>query len=281
MRVRAQAFRLPKHGNSEEEYEDACWPMRHGERELRVFRCAVADGATEASFAGLWADLLVRAYCRGELSGDRLEATLSALGDSWRNRVATRPLPWYAEEKLRSGAFAALAGLTLTTTRNGFSWRALAVGDSCIFHLRGGTLLDAFPLASAEDFNNRPHLLGSNAGLNGSLDQHLKRARGPAEPGDVFLLMTDALAAWALGCGDDSIPLSPPGHNGSIGPPLSGEDRAAARQPRTLTAPNHQTPWEILHSLRNDTEFGALIHALRCAHTLRNDDVTLLRLELR
>ena len=51
-----KAFCCPKSGNSAEEYEDA-WAQRHTRSQAGI-RVAVADGATESSFAKLWAVLL-------------------------------------------------------------------------------------------------------------------------------------------------------------------------------------------------------------------------------
>jgi hypothetical protein len=67
MHVVTEAFWLPKAGNTLEEYEDAFWPRKSMDRSLSMFRCAVADGATETSFSRVWAQTLVRAYCRGHL----------------------------------------------------------------------------------------------------------------------------------------------------------------------------------------------------------------------
>ena len=53
-----QAFRLPKRGHSADEYEDAYAANPY------VGRFAVADGASESSFAALWAQLLVNGFTR-------------------------------------------------------------------------------------------------------------------------------------------------------------------------------------------------------------------------
>jgi hypothetical protein len=60
----AQAFWLPKAGNSDSEYEDAFFPRRLKRRNGRRLRFAVADGATETSFSGVWARLLVSSFVR-------------------------------------------------------------------------------------------------------------------------------------------------------------------------------------------------------------------------
>src|SRR5437764_13347045 len=103
LRVRVWARHAPKRGNSPEEYEDAFCAARVGERRGRVFRFAIADGATEASFSGRWAQMLTRAYCRGDLESDCQTASLARLQAAWSSEISGRSLPWYAEEKVRQG----------------------------------------------------------------------------------------------------------------------------------------------------------------------------------
>ena len=54
MSGKAHAFRLPKAGNSDADYEDA---FAIGENCV-----AIADGATESSFARAWAEALVQGF---------------------------------------------------------------------------------------------------------------------------------------------------------------------------------------------------------------------------
>src|SRR5262245_53960409 len=118
MHVLAQPFWLQKVGNAPEEYEDAVWPEQLTETEGKLFRCAVADGATETSFSGAWANVLVRAYGQGQLNARNLWKSLPCLQKEWLHsvRLCAQPLPWYAEEKLRDGAFSSILGLTLGPT---------------------------------------------------------------------------------------------------------------------------------------------------------------------
>jgi len=177
--------------------------------------------------------------------------------------VGKRPLPWYAEEKRRRGAFAAFVGLHLAC-REGQSgwWMATAIGDSCLFQVRRHELLTAFPLTRPEDFTNRPHLLSTHVPPNGT-DAHsftalrnggllgaasegaasLTRIEGGWTSGDRFYLMTDALGQWFLTC-----------H-------LQGS------QPERFLSP--------LLAGSNEHEFEAFVMAAREAGELRNDDVTL------
>src|SRR2546422_11195513 len=99
----------PKSGNSLEECEDAC---AHRQTRTPVgIRVAVADGATESSFAKLWAALLAESYVRSEVDGTEFFARLKPARRLWRRRLAGRPLPWFASEKAEQGAFAAFLGV--------------------------------------------------------------------------------------------------------------------------------------------------------------------------
>ena len=70
MRVSVQGFWAAKSGNKNSEYEDDFWPHnRMISKEDKIFRFAVADGATETSFSGILAKQLVRSFCKGLFDG--------------------------------------------------------------------------------------------------------------------------------------------------------------------------------------------------------------------
>jgi hypothetical protein len=193
--ARSLCFELPKEGNSASEYEDA--------QELitdeRGIRCAVADGAAESLFAGVWARLLVHSYCTGQLTVASMETALHELQQEWMDYVASRTLPWYAEEKARNGAFAALVGLNVYVTSDGERQvHAMAVGDSCLFHVRSGVLISAFPLTRSVDFSISPFLLSSRDSANTNISDRLISGVASWLPEDRFYLMTDALSCWFL-----------------------------------------------------------------------------------
>jgi hypothetical protein len=238
------AFRAPKTGSRQAEYEDAiAWS-----RSRR--RYAVADGASAGAFARLWAYLLVNAYAAGWLRAESLEQDLSPVQERWTSLVAGRGLAWYAHEQARRGAFAALVGLSLIDDRR---WSALAVGDCCLFQVRGETLLVAFPLASADDFDNRPLLIGSRSIANQELRSAgaIASATGTWQRGDTFLLMSDALAATFLRA-----------------------QRADAEFARS------GSPLAVLDFDRTQPGFRAWVRSLRAQRQLRNDDVSLLWLSI-
>ena len=139
MHVEQDVFYLQKAGNSPDEYEDAFWLPHDAHKQRTVYRYAIADGATETSFSGLWARLLVEAHGEGKIGIVSDQQILEPLQQRWTAVVCERPLPWYAEEKAQQGAFAAFLGLRLTCPgrRSPGRWRAMAMGDSCLFQLRG------------------------------------------------------------------------------------------------------------------------------------------------
>lgn len=245
-----KVFSLPKRGNTAEEYEDA---SAHN-----TYRFAVADGATESSYAERWAQGLVKAFIDSPPEHIRatsvpLEQWLRPLQGEWHKNIPWNRLPWYAEEKARSGAFTAFLGVEITPApsrfriidlfkrRKGISWHAVAVGDSCFFHVRNDTLTKAFPFEKSDQFNSRPLLISSNPNRNQSVWKNIQQAEGDCRPDDTFLLMTDALSAWFL-----------------------KEHEQGSK------------PWTKLLALQGDDEFAALVEELRQGASMRNDDTTLL-----
>lgn len=193
-----EAFACAKAGNRREEYEDA-WAVR-GSDSPRQVRVAVADGATETSFSGLWATLLAERWVRGRESGPEFCSRLGAARRLWRGRVRRRSLPWYAAEKASHGAYAAFLGVSVNA-RTG-AWRALAVGDCELFRLRGlgpGLRLEqAFPLERSADFGSSPFLLGSTARPADDPAARARQAAGILSGDGMLLLASDALSAWLL-----------------------------------------------------------------------------------
>ena len=181
MRVSTQAFHAPKKGNSEAEYEDAFFPDGC-EREAAEFRCAIADGASESAFAQVWAALLVRGFAERQMH-------LEQLRQKWLASINGQSLPWFLERKVKAGAYAAFVGLSIRENArhnsNGKAakdepqetwldqhgvaapvkvagtWRAVAIGDSCLFQVRGDELVTVGPIGKSNEFDNSPYLLGS------------------------------------------------------------------------------------------------------------------------
>ena len=246
-----RVFWMPKAGNSPAEYEDAFWPRQGRFFESGPIRLAVADGATETSFSGLWARLLVASYGHGRLTDEAAVDELRRIRRVWRRAVGQRPLPWYAEEKLRSGAFSSLAGLTISApgedSEDTGDWQATALGYSCVVQVRRSDFVCSFPFSHSDEFNSRPRLV-SSLDQDDAVDLAANTISGRWQAGDVFYLMTDALACWCLRGVEVKEPV-----------------------------------FERLDALRTQAEFETFVTELRSTidvegkPPLKNDDVTLVR----
>ncbi len=255
--LRLRALHAPKEGNKESEYEDAfaCQkpPAPPGDGaprppQMTSFTVAVSDGASSSVFAKQWARLRVNDFARGPFpSAGEAAERLALLGRRWRQQIESGDLPWYAQEKLVQGSHASL--LVVTWDLQGQrTFAARAVGDSCLFVIRSGALRHAFPVTRSEDFGNHPTLLSTEQGGAGDLVSPppaptFVALDRPYEPGDRFLLMTDALAQWFLA------------------------EHEAGRK-----------PWEALPTEQN--ALGPWLQPLRDRGAMKNDDVTLLTLSV-
>src|SRR5262245_1714524 len=235
MHTPATAGWAPKSGNTANEYEEA-YAVEPG-----TLRFAVADGASETSFARQWAELLVAGFVQDAPSAAALHDFVVPLQNVWADAQKGKATAWYAERKAKDGAFSSLLGVTIEGER----WRALAVGDSCLFVVRAGKMLRAFPLERAEQFNNRPSLLSSNARANSGVWDDVVAVEGDLVSNDRLLLMTDALAQWFL-----------------------------------LEAEMGRRPWAALAKVTTPEQFSAFIDCLRAGGALRSDDVTLVSVEV-
>jgi len=193
MKVESSLFVLPKEGASVEECEDAA------SADDAASCYAVADGATEAFDAGKWARLLAAEWVRSSsppVSADEFRAWAAARGERLHAGWGALSLPWYAEEKRRAGSFAAFVGVKFDGQGAAWRWRVAALGDSCFVQTRGGLVVEALPLDKSADFNSSPVLLPSaEAPREAALARAVFREGGAAE-GDIFYLLSDAVAAW-------------------------------------------------------------------------------------
>ena len=245
MEIYAKTFLLPKNGSSKIEYEDASSIAKD------KFRFAVADGAAETSFSRDWAKQLVRAFTKKRLSVPIAAEELKPLRSKWEEVVHRHPLAWYAEEKANDGAYAAFVGLEFLQERFEAStqqkWQATASGDCCLVQVRGDKIIKAFPLADSESFGSRPNLLCSTTASNGNGNEIVLKSAGSWGCEDAFFLMTDALACWFF-------------KESELG----------------------NKPWNRLRDLdtQDHAPFEKFIADLRSTKRMKNDDVTLLRIDV-
>lgn len=256
MQIWIQSFSRHKAGNKPEEYEDALWPAKQGTFQGTEFHFAVADGATESSFSGLWARMLVHSYGLSPLTPLNLQQRVEKRSRKWAQQVTVKPLPWFALEKVQRGAFATLLGLSLSNgagaSSAGGRWQALAIGDTCLFQIRALELIASFPLTRAKQFGNTPLLVSTHLLSNQNLWARLAdfERQGLWQPGDNFLLMTDALAHWFL-----------------------------------KEVETGELPWLTLFKVAEQSKsrpdsFDRWLADLRRSKAIRNDDVTLLMIRM-
>lgn len=126
---------------------------------------ALADGASSSFRAADWA----RALCDTFLARRplRRDPSTSWIGDAAAafGADAGPGSDWWSADAALRGAHAAFAGLAVTDTGHGLGWRATAVGDCVLVHLRrddaGPPIVTAFPIAHSAAFPQNPALLSS------------------------------------------------------------------------------------------------------------------------
>lgn len=231
------AGKVPKLGNTTAECEDAF--------AANAPCFAVADGASEGGFSGIWSEMLVRAFALIH-ADDRKgpEAFVEMLEQcrtewaGWERELAQRDLPWFTREKLTQGSFATFLGVLIEASR----WRAVALGDSCLFVVRKGALVECFPVQQSTDFDNTPALVPTSGVVDPS---QLLTQEGRLEYGDRFYLVSDAMASWFL----------------------AGYERG-------------EEPWVALDGISDSQELEILVGEARRESGMKNDDVTLIAIEI-
>lgn len=251
---------VPKSGNASRENDDA-FALLPGiySRLPKViegsrFAVSIADGATMSSYSGLWAKMLTSWYVeRFPDDIDALNSGVRTLSKYWESKVLARPLSWFAEIKAKMGTSSTLLVFEITEQSTGQKscgdWRAVAIGDSCLFHFGQGCLRQAFPVMQSNDFGNSPDFLSSLRESENPQSIAFQRASGNCQSTDYFFLATDALAEWIL-------------------------------RKHELD----ENPWDLLiKSVEGKSpakSFSNLLQELRDTNQIKNDDTTLVSIRL-
>ncbi|WP_194909164.1 hypothetical protein [Catenulispora rubra] len=259
-------FLVPKDGHDADQCEDALVvsPLVECDQPIAdAFLAVLCDGASESLLARDWARLLAeelasRVERRPRTVGSPTAAAnaiaAAARGwDSWlasyleRRENGGKPVAWYEKPGLERGAYATALAVSVRADEKRWRWNAAALGDTCLFHVRGDRLLYAFPVSDPVDFGVTPALAGSRNHDAALLARHVKVAAGECESGDALFMATDALAAWFL----------------------------------TSTATGKQ-PWNLLREFagREPSEFEDFIASLRSVGDMRNDDVAFVHFDI-
>jgi hypothetical protein len=231
-----------KSGNSIDENEDNILEPSKSEIEFETLvKFAISDGATESSFSREWSDLLVSAYKDKPFDKAHLSETVNAISFLWQSMANAIELPWYAEQKAETGAFATFLGLTINREENIFD--SVAIGDCNLFQIRNDEILITFPVTTIEEFGNTPNLIASNQTYQTELEKTVTYQTGSIEPNDLIIVATDALAMWIFKQKD------------------AGEK-----------------PWNHLTNIldKDKEDFEIWLNTQRKDNEIKNDDVTLL-----
>jgi hypothetical protein len=248
----SRLFQLPKEGKTEAEYEDAC-AIREADKAIYV----MTDGASDSVFAGLWAQIVADRFAQNDLPNRNdavsWRAWIDPAQQEWERTVRADPVPWYVEPKIREGAFATCVALVIQPARGGHPtrWGAVALGDSCLFHIPAegepsrepSPAATGFPISNPEEFGLNPLALSSNPAANELAWEQVAVTGGIWQPGDRFVLATDALAHWII--------------------------------TQIIPTGDWDRLWSLWHTAGNGA-FAELMHSELASGTLRNDDWTLL-----
>ena len=207
-----RVFELAKEPEYPDQNQDAWW--LNAEEGV----AAIADGVTSGIFSRQWAQILTRAAVENwpePTDEDRFPAWLAELRAKWEAEIDTSGLAWYQRAKLREGGFSTLVWLRLLDNEALHDGKeesvveVMAIGDSCLFHVRHEKVLESFPLDATHDFDSSPLVLGS-VDLNRDGQLQFERIEISCRAGDLLVLCTDAVAAWALRRSeqDDPVPWS-------------------------------------------------------------------------
>lgn len=177
---------------------------------------AIADGVSSAIFSGQWAEILTRGVvanppCPG--GNDHFSAWLAECRARWAESVDVAALPWNQKQKLRQvgGGFSTLLWVEVGPVDPGgtdgrdLRIRAYAIGDSCLFHIRAGQVLQTFPIQASAEFEQDPlSICSADLGKDALLEFRTLEADCQAD--DLLVLATDAIAQWALTTLEAGIP---------------------------------------------------------------------------
>lgn len=252
MQIQMVTFSQAKEGNTPAEWQDGASGGVIGDGSRARF--VVLDGATGAYDAVRWVDQLVRSF--GGAAGPRLEpaamrAWFAEMQDRWAAEV--RHFDSIIEERkfAEVGSFATLLGFEIDGLDGPEpGWRAVALGDTVLFHVRAGRLVTVFPPMGPDDFGTLPDGVHTARASLDRMTERLLTGAGVLQAGDFLFAATDAMAQWIL--------------------------RAVGRGQAKV--------WDALTTLAHPDVFARLVEDQRreqdSAKRMKNDDVTLMRLRL-
>lgn len=194
-----RTFWLPKDVQDPNGYEDAF----HVDAERGV--AAVCDGVSSSLYSGRWAGILahgVVADAPNVNDPQAVELWLKRHRETWAASIDESSLAWHQKPKLLDGAATTLLWVEVTTTgaddgvARPYQVRAYSIGDCCLFHVRGGQVLQTFPIQDSGRFEDNPQAIRSVYKRSDVVAFEAMETQ--CNPGDLLLLCTDAVATWTM-----------------------------------------------------------------------------------
>ena len=243
--IQVLGFRMSKLGNRSTDCEDFySW-------DLARMKFAMADGASSSIFSDIWARSLTQAAMDVNLSLDDspdslLSSVMKAARKNWYGSIQWAGLPWFLRNKSVSGSHSTLLLMQAWPLASSYRYSAVAVGDTCMFVLKGQKVEDSFPLKQYSDFGNTPSLVWSGKGSPISANVRMALPKysaisGTIAPGSTVILATDAVSKWIL---------------------------------------EHGKPQEILEVMGNDHAMKGFISREINARRMRNDDTAIVAIHI-
>jgi hypothetical protein len=169
------------------------------EIDLATGRVAISDGASESFDSRTWAHLLVSEFVRNPaVNVEWLENVIL----EYSKQYDLAALSWSKQASFDRGSFATLVGLEYFQEKNTID--ITTIGDSMCAFIEESVLRKTFPYSSFEEFKQRPELLCTKIENNEFFQdntvckKHVTSLTVYPEKETHLLLMTDALAEWAL-----------------------------------------------------------------------------------
>ncbi len=205
IKLKARSFKTHKKEENEADCQDA-YALNE-----EIGRYAVADGATLSFFPKKWAELLVDCFCYKRnfhlsLENENWKGWIEPIQQEWLeyvSKIVQESKAYMLVDRLSRLESALSTFIGIEFNRGKAEWKALIIGDSCLFHWSGSEF-KSYPLQKLEDFPYRPNSFASFPKDNPVGDPP-KIIGGKVSPGDIFILATDALSKWIIQHDKDNV----------------------------------------------------------------------------
>jgi len=209
-------YRAPK----SDEILETCADMAHVNTSDQIF--TIADGVSQAFNSARWSELLVQ-HVTSSCDTPTLIESIPGIARSWdadcEELLQNEDPQSFTRQKQSQGSQSTLASVRLFERNHDLYWRFHTIGDSLLVIVDASdspNLVQRFmPFTKVEDFPSSPDILSTKAPY---LRGHIKTFEIPALESQKLLLMTDALARYAVFHGSPGIEIE------SIFPFLGGSD---------------------------------------------------------